>query len=490
MRKVPALSVALACWIAAATLAREPDVAGIKAYQLPEYTLVTADPAAAQIATRAVAKADAILGKLMERANAGRNAPTILALLPNPLWARYLAPGKDITGQFVPAPFANYVEVGLADGGIEPGVMHEYAHCFLHTQFSGLVPLWFDEGIAQFAAATTFKGELATVGEIRRTAIYTPDMGGWWPKDTTAWMPMATLLGLDGYSRIYRDTQRSFTVHRQAWIMVQRGLAADPAKFGRQMYALLAAQNELVSPEIAIPKIFGLSPGDFDIQLRSYSKGAFVTRDLALGTITFPELPPGRELPALESLELIAEMMMASGYNADRLGEVIEAMQRAAPGSAVARAWRMRLAARQASGAPLDQLSHGLETDSDPRLLRGAGLAYFDRALAVKADARPDKAWVLLDLAAKVRPDDAEVVWAYATLAAGLKRDLPEARQRIETIRALWPANADLAMAATQVYEALGEKELAAEALRITRKLAKRPEMIRWAMQKQELAGS
>jgi len=469
--------------IAAAAFAREPDVAGIKAYELPAYTLVTADPAAARAATRAAARADALLNKLLDRATHARSAPTILALLPNSIWARYLAPGQDITGLFVPGPFANYVEVGVGGGGLERGVMHEYAHCFLHTQFGGLVPLWFDEGIAQFAAATTFNGDIATIGEMRRTMVYTPGMGGWWPKDTD-WMPMVTLLGLDGYSRIYRDTERSYTVHKQAWVMVHRGLAADPAKFGRQMYELLEAQNELVPTEIAIPRIFGMSPGEFDLMLRAYSKGEFVIRELAVGAVTVPELPTGRDLPALESLELIAGMMMVSGYNANRLVEVVEAMQRVAPGSPVARAWRMRLAARRGDGAALNQLVQGLTVGSDPRVLRGAGLALFERALAAKADARPDRAFVLLDLAAKSRPDDAEVVWAHATLAAGLKRDLPVARDRIEALRASWPANADLAMAATQVYEALGENEKARAALLDTRRLAKRPEMVRWAKQK------
>jgi len=297
---------------------------------------------------------------------------------------------------------------------------------------------------------------------------------------------MVTLLGLDGYSRIYRDTERSYTVHKQAWVMVHRGLAADPAKFGRQMYELLEAQNELVPTEIAIPRIFGMSPGEFDLMLRAYSKGEFVIRELAVGAVTVPELPTGRDLPALESLELIAGMMMVSGYNANRLVEVVEAMQRVAPGSPVARAWRMRLAARRGDGAALNQLVQGLTVGSDPRVLRGAGLALFERALAAKADARPDRAFVLLDLAAKSRPDDAEVVWAHATLAAGLKRDLPVARDRIEALRASWPANADLAMAATQVYEALGENEKARAALLDTRRLAKRPEMVRWAKQKLE----
>lgn len=484
--RMQAVMFAVAGSIVTTAFGRGPDVEGIHAYALPAYTVVSADPTAAQAATRAAAKADAVLGKLIEATIIGRGAPTFLVIVPSAIWARYLAPGRGITGQFVPGPFANYIEVGLDDGGVEQGVMHEYTHCFLHTRFSGLVPLWFDEGVAQFVASATFDGDTVTVGERTRSLRYVPDIGGWWPKIETEWMPMVTLLGLDGDSRIYRDTGRSYTVHRQGWIMVQRGIAADPAQFGPRMYALLDAQNDLVSPEAAIRSAFGMSPAAFDLEMRSFAEGVVKTRELAIAPVAIPALPPARGMPPLESLDLIAGMMMASGYHADRLGEVIDAMQRVAPGSAVARAWRMRLAARQRSGAALDQLTHGLTADSNPRVLRGAGLAFFERALASKDDARPDKAFAFLALAAASGPADAEAVWAYATLAAGLKLELPLARIRIEEMRAAWPGNADLAMAATQVYEAMGEDDQARQALQATRLLAKRPEVVRWAQHRLE----
>ena len=420
----------LAWSIAAAALARGPEVDGIRAYDLPGYTIVTLDPTAAQAAARASVKADAILGRLLGGANTARNAPTILALFPNAIWARYLAPGRDITGQFVPHPFVNYVEVGVGTEAIEQDVMHEYTHCYLHSQTSGLVPLWFDEGLAQFVANATITGEIVTLGKMPRWLTYVPNLAEPWTKVATSWMPMVTLLGLDGYSRIYRDTERNSSVHKQAWVLVHRGLATDPDDFGRKMSALLDAQKDLVPAETAIRNSFGMSPANFDLLVRSFLKAEFATRELEIGPLPFPGLPAGRELPALESLDLLAGMMMASEYHLDRFDEVIEAMDRAAPGSPVTRAWRMRLAARRGGGA-LAQLVHGLRAGSDPRLLRGAGLALFERALAAQADARPDQALVLLGLATSAHPDDAEAVWAYATLAAGLKRDLPLARIRI-----------------------------------------------------------
>src|ERR1044072_5835568 len=100
--RMQAVVLALAGSIAAAALARGPEVEGIRAYDLPGYSIVTMDSAAAQAAVRASVKADAILGRLLGSANTTRNAPTILAPFPHAIRARYLAPGRDITGQFVP----------------------------------------------------------------------------------------------------------------------------------------------------------------------------------------------------------------------------------------------------------------------------------------------------------------------------------------------------------------------------------------------------
>jgi len=115
--RMRAIMLVLAWSIAAAALARGPEVAGIRAYDLPGYTIVTLDPTAAQAAARASVKADAILGRLLGGANTARNAPTILALFPNAIWARYLQDKvkPEIADQYRSAVFAAQISINSKD---------------------------------------------------------------------------------------------------------------------------------------------------------------------------------------------------------------------------------------------------------------------------------------------------------------------------------------------------------------------------------------
>src|SRR4051812_37655078 len=90
----------------------------------------------------------------------------------------------------------------------------------------------------------------------------------------------------------------------------------------------------------------------------------------------------------------------------------------------------------------------------DTRLARGAGLAAFDRwqltaagdpMTVAQRERLAIRAFELLDRAIMSRPDDAEAVWAYARLSAALKRDLTNAIRRLRAVRAIWPAEPELA---------------------------------------------
>jgi hypothetical protein len=83
----------------------------------------------------------------------------------------------------------------------------------------------------------------------------------------------------------------------------------------------------------------------------------------------------------------------------------------------------MRIAARDGDDATLDRLVAGVEPGaSDAALLRGAGLALFERAEQTNREELSNKALELLDRAIAARPGDAEAAWAHSKLAAKLRR--------------------------------------------------------------------
>jgi hypothetical protein len=210
---------------------------------LPTFTIVARDAGAARALPRLAAQLDGALAKLLNRKVPKRAAPTYVVLVPEDVWLRYLRPGTGITGEFVPAKFANYVlmQSSRDPSALGRGFFHEYSHWFLHTQFAGIQPLWFAEGLAEFV-------ETASVDPVPR-------------------MP----------------------------------------------------------------------------------------------------LPAGRAMSEAEALELVADIMLASGFNPERLPEVAAALHRVAPDSPAARGLLMRIAARNGQDAALEQLLAKIDVSTSDR---------------------------------------------------------------------------------------------------------------------------
>ena len=489
--KIQGAVAALAGLIAAVAQGRGsgPDVDGFKAYELPAYTIVTRDAGAARPLPRLAAQIDGALAKLLNRGVPKRTAPTWVVLVPEDLWQNYLRPGTGITGEFVPAKFANYVLIQSSrdDSAFARAFFHEYSHWFLHTQYGGIQPLWFAEGLAEFVESAEFRGKQGDVAWLGVARTYVGALG---------WIPVERVLQMDKNSREYRGLDTSAVFHRECWALVHRGFVAKP-DFGRQMFAYLEAVNRLEPVEDAVQASFGTSIGDLDNTVHSYLwvgttfllPSNYKVMRLPVDPVPRIPLPDGRAMSEAQALELVADIMLASGFNSERLPEVAGALQRAAPDSPAARSLLMRIAARNGQDAMLEQLLANVDApDADPMLLRGAGLALYERVGNPVREDFVNRSFELLDRALMSRPDDAEAAWAYSVLAAHLKRDLPTAERRITNMSTLLPFNPYLAQAAALVHKAAGNSEKMKAALQDTLNYSKTPEVTEWATKRLEAA--
>jgi hypothetical protein len=463
---VKAAIATLALAVATASRAEVgPDVGGFKSYELPAYTIVTYDEGNARPIPRAVTQIDGVLARLLNRAAPVPTFPTYICLIRDVDWTRYLQPGPGISGEFVAGRFANYIVMSNAFdlSAVGPAIYHEYTHWFLHTQFGGVPPLWFDEGLASFVAPAEFRGSTVVLGQ--------PDQRG----SQLGWIPLKQLLSMDKRSSEYRNASSSSVIHRQSWTIVHRGLAGDP-EFGKQMFAFLAALNAKQPIDAAVQSSFGMSVDKLDAEMYAYrmTGGLYLTSSrfkvlkLPVQPAPLVNLPSGRAMGKLESLDLFADMMLAFGFHNDRLSEVADAMARTSPDSARAVVLRLRAAALTRDDANFERIFRVLEPRmTNTALARDAGLAAFDRwqltaagdpLTAAQRERLAVRGFELLDRAIMSRPDDAEAVWAYARLAAALKRDLANATRRIRAVRAIWPADQELADAMAGLRQA--EEEL------------------------------
>jgi hypothetical protein len=470
-----AITIAIATLLATSAQAREPNVKGFKSYAMPTYTLVTPDAGNAQHVPWPVVQSQAVLEKLFNREASAPSAPTYVFLMPVSVWRRYLQPGQGLNSEFVPGRFANYLLVCNTQYEVElrNAMLHESTHWNLHNQLGGFVPLWFDEGLAQIIEGANFFAAEVALG---RTARPFQGVGGW--------IPMAELLVMDKTSSAYLNLDSNALVRAKTWALVHRGLIFDE-KFGKQMFAFIAAQNALEPLDAAVQSSFGMTLRELDRDISSYNSKNVQLLRLDMTPAPVPALPPGRAMGEAESIEFIGEIMLASGFKSTRLPEIADALLRVPQGKSGESALRMRIAARDGDDATLTRLSGAIDQkNSDPTLLRGAGLALFERAADSRRGDQSVRALEFLDRALRVRPDDAEAAWAYGMLAAGLKRDLPAALERVAVTRSRLPANPHLARAAALLHEAAGDTSEMNQALQDALRLSKTPEMSAWAKQR------
>jgi hypothetical protein len=465
----------------AATFAGE--AGKMKVYETPEYTLVAVDTPQLRRHMPELPRLVRTMEIALDVKSQPNPVPTYIYVVSNTIWDKYLAPSNMIYSEFVPTRFTNYILANALT--FDRGQMfHQYSHLFLRTQMIGAYPLWFDEGLALVMSRAQYLPSNAVEFRATREEVE----GGWIATDR--------LFRANKDSPEYLNQAEHGSFMFQSRIMVHRGLIADP-EFGKQVFAYLLALNNFQSIENAAQAGFHNSLADVDFLMRAYAgKSSRGYAKIETGPIAEVPLGAGRELPELDALQSLVNMMLDTGYGAKRVHELLEATERASPGNLRTALLRLRMSAQRADDAALENQLSGLEGKlSAAQHARLAGLALFDRFVfqdATSAITDPklanfrERSFALLNASLEVQPKDPEAAWAYANLAAGMGRDLDNALLRLAAGIELLPRNADLAHAAALVFEARHQEKEMIPFLRATARYAHTFEEKLWAKERLE----
>jgi hypothetical protein len=481
MEKLQGVAAFAASLFAAAASAADPELPAFKSYDQLTYTLVTHDKYTASEIPGQTARIDAFLTQQLATPVHTPSLPTTILVIPELLAHRYFEVDDDVLTDFVPARFANFLllEHSRNSNEVRFQLFHQYTHAFMRSQMKRYCPLWLEEGLATVVQFSRFHYTRMEIGmPIGRGA---------------AWIPIARLLQLDRSSPEYRDEMQIYPVRHGSWSLVHLAFIEDPA-FNKQLFDFLAALNNLNPIEKAVPQSFGMSMEDLDLRMRRYVQqtNQEAIFQVKIPPVPPPKVPPGRDMSEAESLELLAEAMLAAGTRPERLPELIDAAHRKAPASPRVLALRMQLAARDRDDAAIDYLLAQIEPRiSDVLVARAAGLALFERVREIKPgdtmspanrERMSRRAFELLDRVVMSKPDDVEAIWGYAMLAAQLKQDLPTALRRLDSGFKIADNNPDLAMAAALIYEARGDLKQMIPFLVVTARMTRENTQRKWAI--------
>jgi tetratricopeptide (TPR) repeat protein len=165
--------------------------------------------------------------------------------------ASYLAKGQvDLTGLFMAAPDKNYILLRLDAQGEHPfaTVYHEYTH-FMLRNASDWIPLWLNEGLAEFYQNTDIEEKDVMLGQASQGDILYLRQNGL--------LPLTTLFKVDYTSPYYHEEQKGSVFYAESWALTHMIEITDAQKGATRLqeYGNLLVRKE--DPVTAAQQAFG-----------------------------------------------------------------------------------------------------------------------------------------------------------------------------------------------------------------------------------------
>ncbi|HEY6447249.1 MAG TPA: hypothetical protein VIY53_12380, partial [Acidobacteriaceae bacterium] len=163
--------------------------------------------------------------------------------------AAYLGKGTaQLAGYFLKAPDKNYILLRLDVEGEHPyaTVYHEYTHLELGT---ASMPLWLNEGLAQFFENTEFRDKEVLVGE--------PSAWNLAMLQHTPFIPLETLFRVDADSPYYHEEQKVSVFYPESWALTHDLLTSDFDQKTHHIPDYVRLVDQHVDPVTAAQQAFG-----------------------------------------------------------------------------------------------------------------------------------------------------------------------------------------------------------------------------------------
>ncbi len=153
-------------------------------------------------------------------------------------------------GLYQPGQDKDYVVMRLDSEGPNPfhTLYHEYTHALMRLNFSGL-PLWLNEGLAEFFGNSTLGDKESKTGTI--------DPGHLYLLQQSKLIPIETLLEVDQQSPYYNENNRASVFYAESWALVHYLMMDKEARQNQLMKNFLAAWQKSGSQVQAAQAAFG-----------------------------------------------------------------------------------------------------------------------------------------------------------------------------------------------------------------------------------------
>jgi Protein of unknown function (DUF1570) len=248
---VPILATALA-------IARGDNVAHWTQVSSPHFTVLTdsSEKEARRIAVEFERMRDVFQRAYPQLQQDAQSPTTILGIKEKTAFrtlepAAYLRKGAvKLHGLFLPASEKNYILMRLgAEGGNPFSVaLHEYTHVLLH-QAQDSIPLWLNEGLAEFYANTEIHDQEVLLGRPnQRHLLLLRD---------EKWLPFVSLFTIDENSPYYIEQEKGSIFYAESWALIHYLMVKDYEEKTSKVTEYTRLLTAKLNPLVAATRAFG-----------------------------------------------------------------------------------------------------------------------------------------------------------------------------------------------------------------------------------------
>ena len=209
---------------------------------------------------------------------------------------------ENLSGVFLSDRDGNHVLIAGSSKGVARIVYHELTHYFLRNTVSSHVPLWFNEGLAEFYSTFTGSNDTVDVGRPVEEHLA-------WLRNQPL-IPLKDLFAINHESKEYHEGNRQGVFYAESWALVHYLMIGNPARRDQLgTYVGLIASGKPIDD--AFQAAFHTSYDELERELRKYIRGFTMNYiRYTMADLKAVETPAPRPLPRELQLIALADLLM------------------------------------------------------------------------------------------------------------------------------------------------------------------------------------
>jgi tetratricopeptide (TPR) repeat protein len=177
----------------------------------------------------------------------------------------------NVTGYFQPGDDVNYITLTSEKASEDQPfrtIFHEYVHLLVENTMGAAVPLWFNEGLAEYYSTfdITDENRKVILGDlVRNHVLYLREQ---------KLLPLRTLFAVDYKSPYYNEGNKMNIFYAESWMLTHYLLQGESQKRRPQLARFVDLVRSKLAVDEAFQQAFQISLDAFEKDFKSYVQGA------------------------------------------------------------------------------------------------------------------------------------------------------------------------------------------------------------------------